>query len=46
MSNTHRKEAYSTPSADVIMICPEAVLCQSNSAMLENMTENDYVFTY
>jgi hypothetical protein len=48
MQMTLKSRGYESPKMDIILIQPEAVLCQSGgyTTTLEGMSENDYTFTF
>ena len=46
MKQQKTSEGYVSPQTELIDIMPIAVLCQSGKVTLEDMTENDYTFTF
>jgi hypothetical protein len=48
MKQPKLQQGYISPETELIDIMPMSVLCQSDSfsTSLEDMTENDYTFTF
>ena len=49
MKKLTNSSGYASPEMDIVNVLPMSVLCQSgegNDATLEDMTENDYPFTF
>ena len=46
MKKQTTNEGYISPQTELIDIMPISVLCQSDKATLEDMTENDYPFNF
>ena len=46
MKKQKLNEGYISPQTELIDIMPISVLCQSDKATLEDMTENDYQFNF
>ena len=46
MKQQKNQSGYMSPQTELIDIAPMSVLCQSDKVTLEDMTENDYTFTF
>ena len=48
MKQLNLQQGYISPQTELIDILPESILCQSKQfgVSLEEMTENDYTFTF